>query len=115
MMRVIMGYKKFKIGIGLWWRNWKCLHRKPYRECDVSNLLKRREFHKHMSYSYLATLIILLGIITEMYLRSQGDIVFNMLLVLTMLALYDTKNEMNYIDQYIYMKEKENNNHVCRE
>ena len=102
-----MGYKRFKISLELWWRNWKDLHRKPYRECDLQNLLKRREFHKHMTYSYLVTVIILLGLITEMYIRNQGDIVFNMLLILTMLALYDSKNEINYIDQYIFIKEKE--------
>ena len=106
-----MGYKGFKIDMELWWRNWKCLHRKPYSECDTSTLLKKREFHKHMSYSYLATIIILLGIITEMYIRNQGDVVMNMLLILTMLALYDSKNEMNYIDQYIFFKEREENNH----
>ena len=90
------------------------MHRKPYRECTISNLLKRRETHKHMSYTYLATIMLLLGIITEMYIREQGDIVFNMLLIICMIALYDVKNEMNYIDHYIYLKEKEEDQYVCR-
>ena len=110
-----MNIKKYRINLELWFKNWLCMHRKPYRECDISNLLKRRESHKHMSYTYLVAIIILLGIITELYIKEQGDIVFNMLLIICMIALYDTKNEMNYIDSYIYLKEKEEEQYVCRD
>jgi len=102
-----MRYKKLKITLGVWWRNWKRLHKKPYRECDTDELLKKRDFHRHMSYSYLSSILILLGLIMELYSRDQVDLIFNMLLILVMLALYDTKNEINHIDQFIYMKEQE--------
>lgn len=103
-----MNTRKIWINLELWWSNWKRLHKKPYRDCDLDELFKKREFHKHMSWSYLVEIIIILGMIVELYLREKGDIVLNMIIILVMIALYDSKNEINYIDSYIYYKEKDN-------
>ena len=103
-----MGYSRFKISVSLWWQGWKVTHLKKIHDCDLPDLYRKRSFHRYMTFTYLSYVVVSLGMIIEMYLQEQGDIVINTMLLLVMLALYDTKNEINYIDRYIYDKLKEN-------
>lgn len=103
-----MGWRRFKITVSLWWNDWKITHFKKLYECDLDELVRKRDFHKYMSYTYMTYVIVSLGMIVEMYFKEQGDIVINTMLILVMLALYDSKNEMNYINKHIYTVKKEN-------
>jgi len=52
----------------------------------------------------------MLGIMMEKYyIYHQVSMTVNTILIIVMLALYDTKNEMNYIERFIYVKQREEN------
>jgi hypothetical protein len=103
-----MGWNRFKISVDLWWRRWKIVHTKRIYDCELNELFSRRRHHKYMTFTYLCYIIVCLGMIVEMYFKEQGDIVINTMLILVTLALYDSRNEINYIDRFIYDKIKEN-------
>lgn len=105
--------KNIKFDLNSWWQGWKDTHYCRLSECSLETLERRRVYHKHMSMTYVVHFIIVLSLIVDMYLESQGDIVINMICVLVMLALYDTRNELNYVEQFIYLKRREENG-ICR-
>ena len=93
----------------VWWRRWKSVHWKPLSECELDDLLRRKQFHKYMSYTWLVHIIILLGLSIELYVNEfASNLLYDTLLILVMLALYDEKNMLNYIEQFIYLRNLEN-------
>ena len=100
-------YKKFKVTFQIWWSEWKRLNWKHDGCYTVDELKKIKHTHKMLKYTWLMHVVILLGMVIELYLKSQADVILNTVLIIVMIALYDTSCEIKHINLLIYLKKKD--------
>lgn len=89
--------------------NWKNIHMKDRHRCNLSELYKKLDTAKKLSWSFTISTVILLAIILELFIANKVSITFNTLLIMCMVALYDEMRNVNNLKLFIYFKERETN------
>ena len=88
-------------------KRWKVVHCKPREECNLCELDRKIDFSTRMMWSYTFTLILLLGVITELFIKDKVSIMFNTLFLACVIMLYDECQNRNNLKMFKYLKERE--------
>jgi len=80
------------------------IYRKPNQQCDLIELNKKYEYHRRMSYSWLITNLLMLGLMIQMFSEGVASITIMVLYLATLLCLYDENQTRENINMFLYWK-----------
>lgn len=91
-----------------YFNTWRTVYNKPRYLCNLEELLKKEEHSKHMMYTLLTYNIIMLSIIFEMFFyRNTASLTFDIILIISFIALYDEARKRENLLLFIYLKKQE--------
>lgn len=88
--------------------DWNQLRKKDRLDCSVEELEKLSEHSKDLCYTFLISTLILMAIVLDLFLRENtASITFDIFFLMSLIALYDERQNRYNLQLFIYMKRKD--------
>jgi len=87
---------------------WKEIHLKPSFQCNLEQLKIKEEAARHLMYTFtIAFIIFITQMLVLFYYENTASITVDIMVIVSLIALYDEAQRRDTIQLLIYFKERE--------